>query len=90
MTIEVVRQTLTRKHAPDIPRRYWDDSRWINTHLAELAKLYPNCWIIVYNSQVVAADRDLGKAEDAAEQIIGPVDKSFPAAEYVESGRHVF
>jgi hypothetical protein len=90
MSAEVLQDTSTDQKALDAPARYWTDSDWFISHIGELSKLYPNQWVIVYNEKVIAAHRDLGVAEDAAELIVGPVDRSFPMTAYVESGRHVF
>lgn len=90
MSTEVLQSTATDQKIRDIPARYWTDSDWFNLHFSELSNLYPNQWVIAYNEKVIAANRDLGIAEDAAEMIVGPVDRSFPVIAYVESGRHVF
>lgn len=80
----------TRRQLPEMPKRFWADSDWVNAHLGEIANNHPNCWVIVYEMRVIAAHRDLGIAEDSAEKIIGSLDEVFPVILYAEKGRHVF
>jgi hypothetical protein len=84
------RQSVARNVVQDIPTRFWDDFHWLQAHINELAAQFPNCWVIIYNEKVVGADRDLGKAEDAAEKIIGKLDIAYPVTDYVEVGVHVY
>lgn len=84
------RNSVARNVVQDIPTRFWDDFDWMQAHIDEIAAQFPNCWIIVYDGKVVGADRDLGKAEDAAVKVIGDLEIAYPVTEYVEVGVHVY
>ena len=61
-------------------RQDWD---WIYSHYSTLAKTYPNQWIVVHSQKVCGAARDLGKAEEQAEQVIGDVHQAHAVRHFV-------
>jgi len=48
------------------PKRFFEDTRWVNENINELVKKYPDQWIAVYDKEVVAAGDNLAKVERIA------------------------
>ena len=46
---------------PPLPRRYIDDSNWVDENINELARKYPDMWIAVLDKEVIIASKDLGE-----------------------------
>lgn len=42
-----------------LPSRYFQDERWIDDHILELTRQYPDQWIAVLKGRVVAAGKNL-------------------------------
>jgi hypothetical protein len=59
------------------------DRIWIDTHYQTLAENYPNQWVYVHEQKVCGAHRDMAKAEDQAEQVLGDVQQACPLAIFV-------
>lgn len=53
--------------------RFRKDRIWIDSNYQTLVEAHPNQWLIVYQQKVIGADRDFGRAQDQAEEIIGNV-----------------
>ena len=66
------------------------DRAWIRENNNHLAKHHANQWVFVHSQKVVGADRDMGKAEKQAEQILGNVHQAGALAFFVGAGRYVF
>ncbi len=56
----------------------------------DLAQTHSNQWLFVHSQKVVGADRDMGKAEKQAEQVLGNVHQAGALAFFVGRGRYVF
>ncbi len=61
---------------PPIPKRWFEDEKWMNEHLRELREQYPDQWVAVVNGKVVAAGKNLAEVERLAEERTG--EKEFP------------
>ncbi len=48
------------------PTEYWEDSKWVNEHAAEISRQYPNQWVAVVDKAVIAAGRDGAEVEKMA------------------------
>ena len=70
-----------------IPKRFWEDRKWASERMSELVAKYPDKWIAVFNKKVIAANRELGKAEDEAREKTH--EKYIPLI-FVGSGAHVY
>ncbi|MGQ9627313.1 MAG: DUF5678 domain-containing protein [Anaerolineae bacterium] len=49
--------------------RYAADQRWVDKHIAQLVKKYPDQWVAVYNQKVIAASPDLASVQEEANKI---------------------
>ncbi len=49
-----------------LPKRYFEDSKWLRENLTELTKKYPDHWIAILEKEVVIASKDLGEVETVA------------------------
>ncbi len=56
------------------PREYWEDSKWVNEHAAEISQQYPNQWVAVVDKAVIAAGRDGAEVEKTATEQAGQKD----------------
>ena len=63
--------------------RMTQDRMWIDTHYQTLAKRYPNQWIYVHGQKVCGAHRDMAKAEEQAQQILGDIRQACPLTIFV-------
>ncbi len=68
------------------PSRYWDDSDWAIANAQMLSEQYPNEWIAVYNNEVIAHHKELGRAAKEAQKL-GIED---PVFTFSERGIHVY
>ena len=59
---------------PPIPKRYFEDEKWLREHRNELAEQYPDQWVAVFHQRVVAAGKDLGEVRRAAHEQTGERD----------------
>jgi enamine deaminase RidA (YjgF/YER057c/UK114 family) len=83
--------TQVQQHKPktiavpaDWPKeRMTQDRIWIDTHYQTLAENYPNQWVYIHGQRVCGAHRDMGKAEDQAEQVLGDIQRACPLAIFV-------
>ena len=69
------------------PKEYWEDSRWVNEHAAEISQQYPNQWVAVMDDAVIAAGRDGAEVEKTATEKAGQ--KDFVIF-FAEKGIHVY
>jgi hypothetical protein len=56
-----------------LPARFWEDERWLFEHVAELARQYPEQWVVIYRKQVAAVGRSRREARQAAMEKLGDV-----------------
>lgn len=61
---------------PPIPKRYFEDEKWLFEHENELAEKYPDQWVAVVNKEVVAAGKNLAEVERVAREKTG--EEEFP------------
>ncbi len=59
---------------PPIPKRYFEDERWISEHMRELREQYLNQWVAVFNGEVIAAGKVLAEVESMAHEKTGERD----------------
>ena len=59
------------------------DRVWIDTHYQSLVENYPNQWVYVHGQKVCGAHRDMARAEEQAEQVLGNVQQACPLAIFV-------
>lgn len=72
---------------PEIPKRYWEDREWISNNLPKISANHQDEWVAIYNKEVIASNKELGKTEDAAKKIV----KDEPVVLiYIGSGHRVF
>ena len=67
-----------------LPKRYFEDSRWINENINELTEKYPDHWIAVLEKEVVIASADLGEVERVARQRAAEVGKGQCVYDFIE------
>jgi hypothetical protein len=60
---------------PKLPKRYFEDSRWINANINELTEKYPDHWIAVLQKEVIIASTDLGEVKRVAQKRVAEVGK---------------
>lgn len=72
--------------AKDSASRYWDDSDWAIANAQTLSEKYPNQWIAVYNKEVIAHHKELGRVAKQVQQ----VGVSDPVFTFSERGIHVY
>jgi hypothetical protein len=61
---------------PPLPRRWFEDEKWLMDHELELAQQYPDQWVAVVNKEVVAVGKDAGAVEKLAREKTG--EEEFP------------
>jgi hypothetical protein len=61
---------------PPVPKRYFEDEKWLFEHENELAEQYPDHWIAVVNREVVAVGKNLAEVEKSAGEKTG--EREFP------------
>ncbi len=49
-----------------LPKRYFEDSKWLRENLTELTKKYPDYWIAILEKEVVIASKDLDQVKRVA------------------------
>lgn len=59
---------------PPVPKRYYDDVKWLRAHRKELAEQHPDEWVAVFAGRLVAAGTSLGEVLRAAQQETGERD----------------
>ncbi len=94
--LQAALERIQRQNAkPGLKTKDWPKKRmkndwiWIESHYQSLTETYPNQWIYVYNQQVCGADRDMAKAEQQAEQVLGNIGLAVPVAFFVAAGHYV-
>ena len=50
----------------DMTKRFWEDWNWAREHISELTVKYPDKWVAIFEEKVIAANSELGRAEDEA------------------------
>ena len=56
------------------PKKYWEDSKWVNEHAAEISEQYPNQWVALLDKAVIAAGQDGADVEKTAAEKAGQKD----------------
>jgi hypothetical protein len=74
-------------HMFEITNRFWEDWNWAREHMSELMVKYPDKWVAIFEEKVIAANSELGRAEDEARAKIS--EKRIPLI-FVGSGAHVY
>jgi len=54
----------------EITRRFREDWNWAREHISELTIKYPDKWVAIFEKKVIAANSELGRAEDEAREKI--------------------
>ena len=49
-----------------LPKRFFEDSKWLNENISELTRKYPDHWIAVLEKEVVIGSKDLDKVKRVA------------------------
>ncbi|MBI1928190.1 hypothetical protein HYR99_28590 [Candidatus Poribacteria bacterium] len=70
-----------------LPKRYFEDFKWIRENTNELSQKYPDHWIAVLQKEVVIASKDLGEVEEVARKRAAEVGKGQCVYTFVESFR---
>lgn len=71
----------------NLPKRFWDDSRWAHQNFGRLQDKYVNKWVAVYNKKVVAVAEGPMDARKLAQKKTGV--KEIPVV-FVESGHNLY
>ena len=71
----------------EITRRFREDWNWAREHISELTVKYPDKWVAIFEKKVIAANSELGRAEDEAREKIS--EKRIPLI-FVGSGASVY
>ena len=68
-----------------LPKRYFEDSRWIDENINELTQKYPDHWIAVLEKEVVSASQDdMAEFERVARQRAAEVGKGPCVYDFIE------
>ncbi len=59
---------------PPIPKRFFEDHKWLVEHSPDLAGQYPDQWVAVHDRKVIAAGKDAGQVLRSAQEITGERD----------------
>ena len=68
-----------------LPKRFWEDERWINEHAMDLVRRYPDQWIAVLNREVVAAGKHLRTVQELGRQKACEVGRGQCVYDFVEA-----
>jgi len=71
----------------EIPKRVWDDKKWIRDHMGELQKKYREKWVAVVNKKVMGVAEGPKTARKIARKKTGV--KQIPVV-FVESGQSLY
>ena len=71
----------------DITRRFREGWNWAREYMSELTVKYPDKWVAIFEEKVIAANSELGKAEDESRAKVS--EKRIPLI-FVGSGAHVY
>jgi len=75
------------KNKINLPKRFWDDSKWAHQNFGRLQDKYENKWVAVYNKRVVAVAEGPMDARKLAQKKTGV--KEIPVV-FVESGHNLY
>jgi hypothetical protein len=67
-----------------LPKRYFEDFRWINEKINELTQKYPDHWIAVLEKEVVIASQDLDEVKRVAHKKEAEVGKGQCVYTFIE------
>ena len=67
-----------------LPKRYFEDSRWLEANINELTQKYPDHWIAVLEKEVVIASKDLGEVKKVAHKRAAEVGKGQCVYTFIE------
>jgi hypothetical protein len=70
-----------------IPKHFWEDSKWFFEHGDEVIHQYPGQWVAIYNKEVVAIYKD-GKWMKLDPEL--PVDPGSCFTFLIEDGSRVY
>lgn len=70
-----------------MPRRFWEDDKWVHDHYTELQNKYVGRWVAVFNKKIVAVADGPEDARKEAQEKTGV--KEIPVI-FVESGQNLY
>ena len=70
---------------PKLPKRYFEDDKWVRENLNELTQKYPDHWIAVLEKEVVIASKDLGEVERVARKKAAELGEGQCVYKFIES-----
>jgi hypothetical protein len=68
-----------------LTRQYLEDEKWVNDHIVELTRNYPDQWIAVLKGRVVAAGKDRSEVERLGQQVAKEAGQAYCLYELIES-----
>ncbi|MBS3151138.1 hypothetical protein J4443_02040 [Candidatus Woesearchaeota archaeon] len=74
------------KNKINLPKRFWDDSKWAHQNFGELQQRYTNKWVAIVNKKVAGVVENGDIARRIAVKKIGV--KEIPVV-FVESGHNL-
>ena len=75
------------KNKINLPKRFWDDSKWAHQNFGELQQRYTNKWVAIVNKKVAGVVENGDIARRIAVKKIGV--KEIPVV-FVESGHNLY
>lgn len=75
------------KRERPLPKRFWEDDRWIIDHYDELARHYADEWVAVVDGKVVASGESIGVVEKTAHNKTG---REHIPVMFIEKGVHIY
>lgn len=70
-----------------VDKRFFEDLDWAEEHHGELLDQYRDCWIAIYNKQVVASGSSIRDVEDHAKAKTG---QKHDPVHFVEAGSNIY
>ena len=67
-----------------LPKRYFEDSIWVEENINELTRKYPDHWIAVLEKEVVIASQDLAEVKRVAHRREAEVGKGQCVYTFIE------
>jgi len=71
----------------NLPKRFWEDSKWAHQHFGELQQKYTNKWVAVVDKKVAGFGENGDIARKMAKKKTGV--KEIPVV-FVESGHNLY
>lgn len=69
------------------PQRYWDDEDWLDEHIMDITRQYPDMWVGVVNKKIVSSGENLGDVIKKAIELTG---ESHIFTHFVEKGMRIY